>query len=98
MTGLGRSITSTNISLGLAKIPVSISTMIDKVEGTSLKGICNDPECHGNIGNVATCKGCKKEYSSNRDPSLLKAYVFSDEEQVLVSAEQREHLKKFEIS
>lgn len=45
MTGLGRSITSTNISYGLAKIPVSISTMIDKVEGTSLKGICNVPEC-----------------------------------------------------
>lgn len=90
----GRAITSTNISYGLAKIPVSISTMIDKVEGTSLSGIC--PDCKDSIGNVATCKGCSKVFSSNRDPSLLKAYKFSDDEQILVSEEQRNHLKDFD--
>lgn len=92
----GRAITSTNISYGLAKIPVSISTMIDKVEGTSLSGVCNVEGCGCGIKNVATCSGCEKIYSSNRDPSLLKAYKFSDDEQILVSKEQRDSLKNFD--
>lgn len=90
----GRAITSTNIAYGLAKIPVSISTMIDKVEGTSLSGIC--PDCKGSIGNIAQCKECDKRFTSNRDPTLLKAYKFSDDEQIIVSAEQRENLKNFD--
>ena len=101
MTGLGRSITKTNISYGLAKIPVSISTMIDKVEGTTLSGVC--PACQGSIGNTVLCKNeeCERShkdkcFKSSRDPELLKAYKFSDEEQVLVSAEQREELKNFD--
>ena len=90
----GRAITSTNISYGLAKIPVSISTMVDKVDGASLSGVC--PECKDSIGNVATCKGCSTVFTSNRDPRLLKAYKFSDDEQVIISAEQRENLKNFD--
>ena len=92
--GLGRAITSTNISYGLAKIPVSISTMVDKVDGASLSGVC--PDCQDSIGNVATCKGCSTVFTSNRDPRLLKAYKFSDDEQVIISAEQRENLKNFD--
>jgi non-homologous end joining protein Ku len=92
----GKSITSTAISYGLAKIQVSINTMIDKVEGTSLSGVCNVEGCNGSIGNVATCKNCQKVYSSNRDPSLLKAYRFSPDEQILVSEAQRESLKNFD--
>ena len=90
----GRAITSTNISYGLAKIPVSISTMIDKVEGTSLSGVC--PDCKEGIGNIATCKGCSRVFNSNRDPSLLKAYKFSDSEQILVSEAQRKSLNDFD--
>jgi len=96
----GRAITSTHISYGLAKIPVSISTMIDKVEGSSLKGVC--PECQGSIGNKVLCKNeeCSKShlencFSSSRDPTLLKAYQF-DDEQILVSQEQRDNLKNFD--
>jgi non-homologous end joining protein Ku len=90
----GRSITSTNISFGLAKIPVSISTLVDKIDGASLSGVC--PHCKDSIGNIATCKGCSTVFTSNRDPTLLKAYKYSDDEQVIISAEQRENLKNFD--
>jgi non-homologous end joining protein Ku len=92
----GKAITNTNISYKLAKIPVSISTMVDKVDGVSLKGLCPHCKDKNGIGNVATCKGCSTVFTGHGDKSLLKTYNFSKEDQLIISAEQRENLKNFD--
>lgn len=77
------------------KLPISVSSMIEEQKGKSLMGIC--PHCNNTdgIANIATCKNesCKTVFTSNRDKTLNKAYKFSDEDIVLISAEQRENLK-----